>query len=161
VGPEPGSRAMRALNSTIGRFAGLAPVVLRIAIGGVMAYHGVDKLRMGIDEVEGMFRMWDVPAPSITAPLVAAVEIVVGLALIAGIGTRIAAVALSGVLVGALVFVKTEFGIISSEPMPGAELDIALLAGLVALALLGAGPASADRATGLEPAARSAEPVGV
>ncbi|CAN5845514.1 hypothetical protein BH23ACT2_BH23ACT2_05460 [soil metagenome] len=49
-------------------------------------------------------------------------------------------------------FVKTDLGIISSGPMPGAELDIALLAGLVALLLLGTGNVSADRAVGLEPA---------
>lgn len=96
--------------------------------------------------------MLDVPAPALTAPLVTALEIIGGLALLAGIGTRLAAASLAGVLTGALLCIKTDLGIISSGPMPGAELDIALLAGLVALLLLGPGNVSADRAVGLEPA---------
>ena len=96
--------------------------------------------------------MMEVPAPALTAPLVTALETIGGLALLAGIGTRVAAASLAAVLAGAVVFVKTDLGIISSGPMPGAELDIALLAGLVALLLLGPGNLSADRAVGLEPA---------
>ena len=55
-------------------------------------------------------------------------------------------------MIGALPYVKTDLGVISSEPMPGAELDIALLAGLVAVVLLGPGTPLIDRATGLDPA---------
>lgn len=59
--------------------------------------------------------------------------------------------ALVGVLVGALFFVKLDLGIISSEPMPGAELDLALLGGLVALIVLGPGRLSLDQQLGIEP----------
>lgn len=141
---------MTNMNAAIGRLASLAPLVLRLAIGGVMAYHGVEKFRGGIGGVEEMFQMWGVPAPGFTAPAVAVVEIVAGLALVVGIGARVAAAALAVVLVGAVFYVKTDLGIISSGPMPGAELDIALFAGLAALILMGPGPASADRAAGLE-----------
>ncbi|CAN5423070.1 hypothetical protein BH24ACT7_BH24ACT7_22570 [soil metagenome] len=143
---------MTRFNTALSRISSLAPLVLRLAIGGLMTYHGFDKLRGGIDGVEAMFTMMDVPTPALTAPLVTALEIIGGLALLAGIGTRLAAASLAGVLTGALLFVKTDLGIISSGPMPGAELDIALLAGLVALLLLGPGNVSADRAVGLEPA---------
>lgn len=143
---------MTRFNTALSRISSLAPLVLRLAIGGLMTYHGFDKLRGGIDGVEAMFTMMDVPAPALTAPLVTALEIIGGFALLAGIGTRLAAASLAGVLTGALLFVKTDLGIISSGPMPGAELDIALLAGLVALLLLGPGNVSADRAVGLEPA---------
>jgi putative oxidoreductase len=143
---------MTRFNTALSRISSLAPLVLRLAIGGLMTYHGFDKLRGGIEGVEAMFTMMDVPAPALTAPLVTALEIIGGLALLAGIGTRLAAASLAGVLTGALLFVKTDLGIISSGPMPGAELDIALLAGLVALLLLGPGNVSADRAVGLEPA---------
>ncbi len=142
---------MTNLNAALGRLSSLAPLVLRLAIGGVMAYHGIDKFRGGIGGVEEMFQMWQVPAPAVTAAAVAVIEIVAGLALLVGVGTRLAAAALSVVLLGAMLFVKTDLGIISSQPMPGAELDIALLAGLVALILLGPGPLSADQAVGLEP----------
>lgn len=144
---------MIRINAALDRMSSLAPLVLRIAIGVVMAYHGVNKLRGGIDGVEEMFTMMDVPAPGVTAPLVAIIEVVGGVALVVGIATRLAAAALALVLAGALVLVKSDLGIISSGPMPGAELDIALLAGLVAVMLLGPGDLSADRAAGLEPAA--------
>ncbi|MDP9440915.1 MAG: DoxX family protein [Actinomycetota bacterium] len=114
-----------------------------------MAYHGFSKLFGGLDGVTGMFEMMEVPAPPVAAPVVTFIEIVAGLALIAGIGTRIAAPLLAIVLLGALVLVKVDLGIISSGPMPGAELDLALLAGLVALLLMGPGDVSADRAFGL------------
>jgi putative oxidoreductase len=143
---------MTRFNTALSRISSLAPLVLRLAIGGLMTYHGFDKLRGGIDGVETMFTMMDIPAPALTAPLVTALEIIGGIALLAGIGTRLAAASLAGVLTGALLFVKTDLGIISSGPMPGAELDIALLAGLVTLLLLGPGNVSADRAVGLEPA---------
>ncbi len=141
---------MTKLNDSIGRLAGLAPLVLRLTIGGLMAYHGFSKLFGGLDGVTGMFEMMEVPAAAIAAPIVTFVEIVAGLALIAGIGTRIAAALLAIVLLGALVLVKVDLGIISSGPMPGAELDLALLARLVALLLMGPGDVSADRALGLE-----------
>ncbi len=75
----------------------------------------------------------------------------IGLALILGIGTRIAAVLLSIVMIGALIYVKQDLGIISSGPMPGAELDLALLAGLIALIVIGPGRLSIDEQIGLEP----------
>lgn len=143
---------MTTINAALGRLSPIAPLVLRLGLGVVMAYHGIDKFRGGIGAVEEMFGMWSVPAPEITAPVVAVIEIVAGVALILGIGTRIAAGALAAVVAGAIFFVKTDMGLISTGPMPGAELDIALLAGLVALLLLGPGQVSADSTLGLEPA---------
>ncbi|CAN5882669.1 hypothetical protein BH23ACT2_BH23ACT2_26440 [soil metagenome] len=68
-----------------------------------------------------------------------------------GIGTRIAAALLSIVMIGAIIYVKQELGIISSQPMPGAELDLALLAGLVALIVIGPGRISLDQQLDIEP----------
>lgn len=77
-------------------------------------------------------------------------EVAGGLALIVGIGTRVAALLLGTVMVGALLYVKQDVGIISSGPMPGAELDLALLAGLLALVAMGPGPVSVDHKVGIE-----------
>jgi putative oxidoreductase len=143
---------MTSINATLGRYRAFAPLLLRLGIGVVMTYHGIDKFRGGLSGVEEMFTMWGVPAAGIAAPVVALVEVVAGSMLILGIGTRIAATALAGVLVGAILYVKIDLGLVSSGPMPGAELDIALLSGLVALVLIGPGPVSADHALGLEPA---------
>jgi putative oxidoreductase len=71
--------------------------------------------------------------------------------LVFGIATRIAAMLLSVVMIGALIYVKQDLGIISSQPMPGAELDLAMLAGLIALVILGPGSISVDDKIGIEP----------
>lgn len=142
---------MNEINTRLSTLNRLAPIVLRLAVGGIMAYHGFDKFRGGIGNVQEFFGMAGVPAPELFAPLVATLEIVAGIALIVGVGTRIAAASLAVVLVGAIAFVKAEVGIIAtSGNMPGLELDLALLAGLVALVLLGPGQAAVDRVIGLE-----------
>lgn len=142
---------MHQIISTLDRGRAVAPLVVRLVVGGLFVWHGIDKFDAGISMVEGAFTMWGVPAPSLTAPLTAIVEIVAGVMLIVGLGTRLAALALSIVMVGALIYVKQDLGIISSEPMPGAELDLALLAGTVTLMLLGPGVLSLDRTLGVEP----------
>lgn len=72
--------------------------------------------------------------------------------LVFGVATRMAAMLLGLVMLGAIVYVKADLGIISSDPMPGAELDLSMLAGLVALIFLGPGPISVDDKIGMEPA---------
>lgn len=122
-----------------------------MVLGALFIWHGIDKFDTGISMIEDMFTMWGVPAPGLTAPLTAVVEIVGGIMLVLGLGTRIAAMALSVVMVGALIYVKQDLGIISSEPMPGAELDLAMLAGLAAVIVLGPGRISLDDRFGIEP----------
>lgn len=142
---------MHQICSTLDRFRPAAPLVLRVVLGGLFLWHGIDKFDTGISMVEGAFEGWGVPAPGLTAPLTAIVEVVAGAALVLGIGTRIAAALLSIVMIGAIIYVKQELGIISSQPMPGAELDLALLAGLVALIVIGPGRISLDQQLDIEP----------
>ena len=88
---------------------------------------------------------------ALTAPLTAIIEIAAGTMLVFGVATRMAAMLLGLVMVGAIIYVKADLGIISSQPMPGAELDLAMLAGLVALIVTGPGAASVDERVGIEP----------
>jgi putative oxidoreductase len=152
---------MHQLCSTLDRGRPAAPLVLRVVLGGLFIWHGIDKFDAGISMVEEMFTMWGVPAPGLAAPLVAIIEIVGGIALVLGLATRIAATLLSVVMIGALIYVKQDLGIISSGPMPGAELDLALLAGLIALVVLGPGRFSLDDRLGVErpTSAEQREPV--
>jgi uncharacterized membrane protein YphA (DoxX/SURF4 family) len=55
------------------------------------------------------------------------------------------------VSIGAIIYVKQDLGIISSAPMPGAELDLALLAGNLSLIVHGPGRISLDHQLGIEP----------
>jgi uncharacterized membrane protein YphA (DoxX/SURF4 family) len=143
--------SMRQVCSTLNRYTSFAPLVLRVALGVIFVWHGLDKFDAGISMVEGAFTEWGVPAPAITAPLTAVLEIVGGVALILGLVTRLAAMLLGLVMVGAIVWVKGDLGLISSAPMPGAELDLALLAGLVSLVLTGPGSLAVDPRIGIEP----------
>jgi uncharacterized membrane protein YphA (DoxX/SURF4 family) len=144
---------MHQVCSTLNRFRPAVPLALRVVLGGLFIWHGIDKFDVGIDMIEGMFTTWGVPAPGLTAPVTAIIEIGAGTMLVLGVGTRVAAMLLSVVMIGALIYVKQDLGIISSQPMPGAELDLALLAGLSALVILGPGSISVDDKIGVEPSA--------
>ena len=136
---------MQSLNTAGDRLRPLVPIILRLTLGVIFFWHGVDKFRTGLGNVENAFDGWGIPAPGLTAPFSAVLEIVAGAALILGLATRAAAASLAGLIVGALVFVKLEDGLLGS-----AELDLALLAGLVSLVALGPGRLSADHQLGLD-----------
>ncbi len=133
------------------KYEGLAPLFLRVIVGGIFLLHGLSKFGLlgggSIEGVVNMFGGMGMPLPGVTAPLVALVETVGGLALILGLGTRIAAILLSVIMLVAIVAVKLPMApnpIAAAGPMPGYELDLALLAGLLALLILGSGSASLE-----------------
>jgi putative oxidoreductase len=136
------------------RLAPATPVIARLLVGIVMAVHGWQKLTdmtpAGFGE--GMLGMLGVPAPVFFGWIVTLIELVGGIALIVGALTRVAALLNAGVLVGALLLVQVDIGLIAptGADMPGAELEFGLLAGLLAVALLGPGKPSVDHAIGVE-----------
>lgn len=145
---------MRALGLTaVGRLAPLAPLVLRLGLGIVFIAHGAQKMQagpanFGATTLAGL----GVPAPGIVGWLVALAELGGGLLLLLGLLTRLATLPPMGVMVGALVLVKSQVGLIAPEGAgAGAELDLALLTGLVALLIIGPGPVSLDRLIGAVP----------
>ena len=84
--------------------------------------------------------------------LVTIAELVGGAVLLIGLPTRLATLPVNASLIGATVLVEADVGIIAPPDAgtAGAELDIALLAGLVALFLLGPGRISLDHAVGID-----------
>jgi putative oxidoreductase len=146
---------MQALGlAPLNRFAPAAPLIARLLVGIVMTAHGWQKL---VDMTpagfgEGMLDGLGVPAPVLFGWVVTLIELVGGSLLILGLFTRISAVLNAAVLVGALVLVKLEIGLLApmGAPMPGAELEFGLLAGLATVALLGPGRPSLDHALGIE-----------
>jgi len=87
-------------------------------------------------------------------------ELIGGLLLVVGLLTRIATLPLIVILAVATVTVKLDIGLIAGTgaPMPGAELDLALLAGLVAVLLLGPGRPSLDHLLSIEGTVPSQQP---
>jgi putative oxidoreductase len=100
----------------------------------------------------GMLDGLGVPLPLFFGWAVTLIELVGGLALILGLVTRLAAILNAAVLIGALILVKTGVGLLSpmGGPMPGAELELGLIAGLVTVAFLGPGRPFLDHVLGIE-----------
>lgn len=132
---------MKSLNQTLGRFASFGPVIIRVVLGGLFVLHGIDKFQGGLSGVEEFFASNGIPAAGLASTVTPFLEVIAGVALIVGLGTRIAAAALALLLAGAIFWVKADGGILGS-----AETDLAYMAGLISLIVLGPGRFSVDEA---------------
>jgi putative oxidoreductase len=130
----------------------LALVVLRVLVGIIFLAHGGQKLFVyGFDGVAGAFSQMGVPMAGLTGPLTALVEFFGGLALVAGLLTRLAGIGLALTMLGAIMFVHLAAGFFGPQ---GFEFPLALLAATVAFAIAGAGRFSLDHVIAARRAAR-------
>ncbi|HLH22419.1 MAG TPA: DoxX family protein [Chloroflexota bacterium] len=117
--------------------------VLRVVVGFTFLMHGWQKLFMlGLAGTVAMFGQMGVPVPELTGPLVGALELVGGAALLVGLGTRWLAALLALDMLVAILLVHLPHGFFA--PM-GAELPLVLLGGAAALVLAGPGAFALDR----------------
>lgn len=138
--------------SPLSRFGGVSPLVIRLVVGVVMAAHGYQKLTGGPANFGGMLAQLGVPAPTLMAYVVTFVELVGGILLIVGLLSRWAGLLLTINLAVAVLMAKTNVGLIAPQGGgAGAELDLALIAGFVAILLSGPGKLSLDYVLGIEP----------
>jgi putative oxidoreductase len=137
--------------SPLNRLAGLAPLIVRVIVGVIMAAHGWQKLAGGPANFAGFLTQLGVPLPTVMAWVVTLVELVGGVLLIVGLLSRLAALLLTIDLVVAIVLVKVNVGLIAAPQQgAGAELDLALIAGFLVILFAGPGRLSLDRVFGLE-----------
>jgi putative oxidoreductase len=116
-------------------------LVLRVMLGLIFAVHGAQKVFVfGLDGTAGFMAKIGVPLPMVAAIVVMAVELVGGLALILGLGTRVAAALIAIDMVVAMLLVSLKRSFIG-----GYEFELMLLAAAASLALLGGGALSLDR----------------
>jgi putative oxidoreductase len=88
-------------------FAWLPPLAARITVGWVFVESGWGKLHH-LDKVAGFFADLGLPAPAFQAHLVAATEFGGGLALLLGLGTRLASVPLMIIMAVAIATAKKD-----------------------------------------------------
>jgi putative oxidoreductase len=137
----------------------VAPLSLRLILGFGFAYHGFGKLftQEGHAAFVGMLGGIGLPAPDLTAWLVGGIEFFGGLALLAGAAVTAVAALQIVIMLGALFTTHLPagfnfmnvIGMSESGPqfgMPGFEVNLLYIAGLVALIVGGAGAFSVDRA---------------
>ena len=146
----------RPVDSATSALAPWAPLLLRAVVGVGLVMHGYAKLARGPDTFAVVLHTLGVPLPGVLAWLTTFVELIGGLAVIAGAFLPIVSIPLAIVLLTAMFTVHRPYGFFSVKLLAvtstgttfgpvGYEIILLYLAGLGALALGGAGPLSVDR----------------
>jgi len=128
---------------------GIAAVIARVVVGGMMFFHGLDKLNSGVSGFgEGLTGM-GVPLPSVAAWAVTLLELVGGLMLVVGLLARLIAALMTLELIGAIVVATGANGLIGQDGV-GYERDLAYIVGFLVVVLSGPGRPSLDHMLGIE-----------
>jgi putative oxidoreductase len=136
---------------------GWALLPLRLVIGFGFAAHGFAKLSRGPDTFATILQAIGVPAPGLMAWATTLLELVGGIAVMAGAFVVPLSVPLAIVMLTAMftVHLPNGFSAIKLKAVtqsgaqfgpPGYEMNLLYIAGLLTLALCGSGAASVDRA---------------
>jgi putative oxidoreductase len=149
-----------------------APLPLRLVIGYGFMAHGWAKLSRGPAAFAKLLEQIGAPFPEATAWASTLIEILGGLAIIAGAFVAAVSIPLIVMMLVALFTVHLRYGfsainttgVTAEGPQfgpPGYEINLLYIAGLLALILRGAGPFSIDRLLARrqrKPAASASEP---
>ena len=126
--------------------------LLRVGIGGIFVAHGLQKLAVfGISGLAGFMGQIGVPFPTLSAVAVTAAELGGGLALVAGLFTRWAALPIAFSMAVAALTVHLKAGFFLPD---GVEYVLALFLASIALSLTGSGAFSVDRLLELKASAK-------
>ncbi len=120
----------------------LGIALVRFIVGLVFLVHGSQKLFVfGFHGVQMFFTQGHIPLPAASAVVVTLVEFLGGVALILGLGTRIAAALIAINMLGAIVFVHLKGGFFAPA---GFEYPLTLLIASAGLAIAGSGAFALD-----------------
>jgi putative oxidoreductase len=128
--------------------AQLCSFVLRIGLGTIFVWHGVLKLALDYGS------RWSATLPEGTQLVVAWGETICGVALLAGLLSRLAALGVVVIMVGAIMVQTANFGFVPIEAPPvgttryippvGSEYNFALIVIALGVIALGSDPLSLD-----------------
>lgn len=125
-------------------------LLLRIALGGLMLFHGMHKLIYGVGFIGDMLAAIGLPSFIAYGSLLA--ELVASLMIICGIWTRLASVVFAGNMVVAILMAHAS-EMFSLSPMTGGlviELPLLYLLGAAVLCLTGGGRFAVTKGTVLD-----------
>lgn len=125
-------------------------LLLRIALGGLMLFHGMHKLIYGVGFIGDMLAAIGLPSFIAYGSLLA--ELVASLMIICGIWTRLASVVFAGNMVVAILMAHAS-EMFSLSPMTGGpviELPLLYLLGAAVLCLPGGGRFAVTKGTVLD-----------
>jgi putative oxidoreductase len=136
------------------RFGDWGLTVLRVVTGLVFFMHGYVKVFVwGFEGTAAGFGQMGIPLANLAGPFVGLLELLGGLALVAGLVTRWISIPLAFTMVVAILQVHLAKGFFNPE---GVEFPLMLLAGTIGLALSGGGALAVDNLL----AARRSAPAG-
>ncbi|MDX6760822.1 DoxX family protein [Streptomyces sp. F8] len=131
-----------------------ATVLIRLYVGAVFLFEGVQKFLYPDQLGTGRFDRAGIPAPGLLAPLDAVFEIVCGLLILAGLLTRLATIPMIVNMLGALLITKLPILWGDAPLFDGksgwwdlvheSRTDLAQLCGSLFLLIVGAGACSLD-----------------
>jgi putative oxidoreductase len=113
----------------------VSTLILRVVLGLTFFVHGLVKFQGGIENTVGWFA--SIGLPGALAYAVAILELVGGIALIVGLGSRVISGLMALLMLGATLKVKLAGGFLGAGQGAGYELDLALMAMAVVIAING------------------------
>jgi putative oxidoreductase len=118
-------------------------LLIRLTLGIIFFAHGLAKFQGGIENIAGWFS--SIGLPGSFAYVVAIIELIGGILLILGFGTRIVSVLIALLMIGAIFKGKLAAGLLGNAQGAGYELDLALLAMALYLVISGNGVLSLEK----------------
>lgn len=121
----------------------VSTLILRLVLGFTFFIHGFVKFQGGIENIVGWFEM--IGLPGFLAYAVATIELVGGIGLIIGLGSKIVSGLFAIIMLGAIFTAKLSLGFLGDGQMAGYELDVALLAMAVVIVISGSNLYAVDQ----------------
>ena len=124
------------------RYGDLGLALIRVVTGIVFFMHGWTKVFVwGFEGTSAGFAQMGIPLAGVMGPFVGLLELLGGLALVAGLATRWISIPLAFTMLVAILQVHLGAGFFNPD---GVEFPLTLLAGLAGLALAGGGAFAVD-----------------